>query len=101
VFSLSWLARRLPHVAWLQPFRITLPEISEAEREKRRRRANVYAGVELIIMAVIIPFGYFVLELMFLSETTAIEIALVGASSILLFALGVMAIRSSRRQGRR
>ena len=100
VFGLSALSRRFPDVGWLQAFRHAVPELGAKERERARRRANVYAGVELILMGLGLPMGYVVLTVMFFSDFTSTGIALVAACSILLIALGATAIWRSRRRPR-
>lgn len=44
MFVLSRLARRFPHVAVLQVFRLPVIQMSETERERRRRSGNRMAG---------------------------------------------------------
>src|SRR5213593_2241491 len=55
VFGLSALSRRFPHVAWLQVFRYDRPQLSQEHQARMRQRSNIYAGVELILMGIILP----------------------------------------------
>ena len=97
VFALSLLARRLPHVGWLQIFRDAFPPQTEEQRRLARKRGNFYTGVEFILMGIILPLGYGALKGMFFNEFTTLEIVIVTAASILCFGLGIAAIVSSRR----
>lgn len=101
LFGLSWLANRYSTVAWLQAFRISLPELTEEQRERQRRRGQVYAGIEFILLGMIIPAVYFVMTLMFFTTPSRTGMALVALSSVLCFAIGVVAIWRSGKPRRR
>ena len=88
VFVLSRLARALPHIAWLQVFRLPLVEMSEEERERRRRSGNRMAALEIVIAGVALPLVYFISTIMFFSEPTPIPTLIVAACSILCIGLG-------------
>ena len=97
VFGLSALARRYPHVGWLQPFRIERPRLSEEQQAKIRQRANIHAGVELILLALVLPIGYFIVTLMTWGDASTLGITLVLVGSVVLAGLGVTAIWRNRR----
>lgn len=97
LLGLSALARRYPEVAWLQAFRDAFPRLPEKERARMRRRANVYAGVEMILMGLALPLGYLFLTVMFFNAFTPLKTTLVLAASVLLIGLGCTAIWRSRR----
>ncbi len=97
VWGLSTLARRRPEVAWLHPFRTAFPRPTEEQRQRLRRRANVYAGAELILMGLVIPMGYVALTVMMFSDFGAVELTVVAAISLLCIGLGVTAIVRNRR----
>jgi hypothetical protein len=97
LYGLSALSRRFPHVAWLQLVRFEPPRMSEAQRARARRRTNVYTGVELIMLGVGLPLAYVAMTVMFFSDISTIEMALVLTGSALLIGLGVTAIWRSRR----
>ncbi|MGH8543571.1 MAG: hypothetical protein ACREX3_08060 [Gammaproteobacteria bacterium] len=97
VFLLSLLARRFPHVGWLQLFRYNV-RLSDEQRAKIRQRANIYAGVELILLGIVLPIGYFVLTVMMFNEPTFIGSILALGSSLLIITLGVVAIWTNRRR---
>ncbi|MGQ0641563.1 MAG: hypothetical protein ACT4P6_12485 [Gemmatimonadaceae bacterium] len=96
IFGLSLLARRLPNVEWLQHFRFD-KHLTEEQKARMRRRANVHAGVELILLGVILPLGYVALTVMFFNSFTPMGIALTLAGSGLCIALGVTAIARRNR----
>lgn len=97
VFVLSRLSRRFPQVAWLEVFRYDLPRLSEKQQAKNRQRANVYAGVELILLGIVLPMGYAALTVMFFNSFTPMATTLVFAGSLLCIGLGVTGIWRSRR----
>lgn len=97
LFGLSALARRFPHVAWLQRFRFELPRMSDEQQAKARRRANIYGGVELIMLGIGLPMAYVAMTVMFFNDITAIEMALVLTGSALCIGFGITAIWRSGR----
>ncbi len=97
LFGLSALSRRFPHVGWLQHFRFDLPQLSEEQRARMQRRANVRAGVELILIGMVLPMGYVVLTVMMFNNITAKAMAIVLAGSVLCIGLGITAIVRSNR----
>jgi hypothetical protein len=96
-YGLSMLARRYPDVAWLRAFRFRFPQPSEAQRAVMRRRANVHAGVEMILLGVCLPLGYAALTVMLFNSFSTLGVIAVLAASALCIGLGVVAIRRSRR----
>jgi hypothetical protein len=92
MFGLSELSRRFPNVGWLQPFRYERPRLSEEHRARMRRRANVHAGVELIMIGIGLPMAYVVLTVMMFNDITAKAMAIVLTGSALCIGLGVTAI---------
>ena len=98
VFGLSELSRRFPHVAWLQHFRIPRPHLTEEQRARMTRRANVYAGAQLILLGVILPLGYVVLTVMTFNTVRTGTFAIVLAGSALCVVLGIAAIVQSMRR---
>ena len=94
VFALRSLASRFPQVSWLQMFR--LPQLSEAQRAKQRRRGNVMAGLELILLGIIVPLGYGALTLMTFSDFTTAGVLFVAAGSIACIGFGVTAFWQNR-----
>jgi len=98
VFGLSALSRRFPHVAWLQVFRYDRPQLSQDHQARMRQRSNIYAGVELILMGIILPMVYFVGTVMFFNQPTTTGTVLSLGGSVLLIGLGATAIWHNRRR---
>jgi hypothetical protein len=97
VLGLSALSRQFPQVAWLQVFRYSPPQLSEAERASMRRQSNLFEGVRFILMGIALPILYGAATLMLFNDFTFEATALVLAGSVLCIGLGVRAIRRSRR----
>ena len=95
--GLAALSRRFPQVGWLQAFRYNFPRLSEERQARIRRSSNIHAGIELILLGVILPLIYFASSLMMFNEPTTKGTVLVGAGSVLLIGLGVTAIWRNRR----
>src|SRR5437762_9878756 len=70
LFGMSALSRRFPHIAWLQLFRYNAPRLSEEQRANLRQRANVHAGIELILLGIVVPMVYFASTVIMFSEPT-------------------------------
>jgi len=100
IVGLATLARRFPHIGWLHAFRRAFPQPSASQRATMRRRADFHAGIQLILMGLVLPLGYVALTVMFFNDFTRTGIALVAAASLALIVLGGLAIRHSRRTGR-
>ena len=98
LIAISTLARRFPDVAWLQLFRLNTPQLSNEQRAKLRQRSNIDAGVELILIGVVVPFAYFAITMMTFNEPTILGAALAIGSSIVLVTLGTVAIWTNRRR---
>src|ERR1043166_9671974 len=89
VFVLSRFARRFPHVAVLQVFRSPVGQMSEAERERRRRSGDRMAALEMVLAGLALPFLCFASTIMFFNEPTAIATMIVSACSLLCIGLGI------------
>lgn len=89
VFVLSRLARWLPHVAWLQVFRLPVIQMSEEQKAKRRRSGNRMAGLEMVLAGVVLPLLYFGSTIMFFGTPQTIPTIIVTASSVVCIALGI------------
>lgn len=99
VFGLSSLSRRYPHVGWLQPFRFNWPQLSEEQRERMRRRANVHAGIQLILLGVAVPIVYVGSSIMMFNDPSVRGLTLSVAIAALLIALGITGVwRNARRR---
>jgi len=99
VFGLSALSRRYPHVGWLQPFRFNWPQLPPEQRERMRRRANVHAGIELILMGFAVPIVYVGSSIMMFNDPSVLGLTISVAIAALLIALGITGVwRNARRR---
>jgi hypothetical protein len=92
LFGLAVLSGRFRNLAWLQRFRFEHPRLSEEHRARMQRRAAVRAGVEFILLGLVLPPGYLMQEAMFMSDTSKTELAVVLAGSVLCIGVGITAI---------
>lgn len=77
----------------LRDFGAALPQLPKEQKARMRRRSNVYAGVQLILLGVSLPFGYHILSMMtFFNSVSRTENIVVFAVSGLCVALGITAI---------
>jgi hypothetical protein len=90
--GLSALSRRFPHIAWLQHFDVDVPQLSEEQKAKMRRRSNLRAGVKWILLGIVLPMGYAVHTVMLFSDITRTGMAIVLTGSVVCIAVGVTAI---------
>jgi hypothetical protein len=97
VFGLSVLSRRFPHVPWLQALRHAFPRLGNEQRARMRRRSDILAGIELILMGIALPLLYVAGTVMFFNNFTTTATTLVLAGSFLSIGLGVTAILRNRR----
>ncbi|HEV8510164.1 MAG TPA: hypothetical protein VGQ48_06890 [Gemmatimonadales bacterium] len=98
LFGLSALSRRFPDIPWLQLFRYNTPRLSDEQRAKNRQRANIYAGVELILLGIIVPMVYFAGTVMMFNEPTTTGITVSLLSALVLIGLGTAGIWRNRRR---
>jgi hypothetical protein len=96
VCGLSALSRRFPQIPWLQVFRYRAPRLTEEQRAKMRQRANRYAGIELILLGIVVPMIYFASTVMMFNEPTALGAAIALGSAAILIAIGITAIWRNR-----
>ena len=89
VFVLSRLAVRFPDVAWMQVFKRPVPNLTEEEKARRRRRANRMAGIEIILAGLILPLLYLLSKVMMFNEPTTFGLIIVGACSFACIGLGI------------
>lgn len=95
---LSVLARRNPHVPWLQAFNFR-SRLTPEQQKRLRRASNRTAALELILLGIMIPFGYIVLKLIFFNAMQPGEIVLVACLSLLCMVAGVVGLRQSHHDG--
>jgi hypothetical protein len=89
VFLLNRLARARPDIGWLQVFRLPVVQMSEEERERRRRSANRMGALELILAGFALPAVYFISTIMFFSEPSTIPVIIVSACAVFCIGVGI------------
>src|ERR671925_1983486 len=58
LFGLRALSRRFPQVGWLQHFYFEFPQLTEQQKARMRRLAALRAGLQLILLGIVLPIGY-------------------------------------------
>lgn len=97
LFVLTVLSRRFPQAGWLSPFRVLFPAPTEAERARARRVSDFDAGLKFILLGLGIGVLYVASRIMLFEDlggTGAVAAAIAATSCV---ALGILAIRQSRR----
>jgi hypothetical protein len=89
VFVLSRLSHRFPDVAWLQHFRLPVQHVSEEEKARRRRRARLMAGLEIILAGLVLPLLYIASKVMMFNEPTTLGLLIVLVCSLGCIGIGI------------
>lgn len=89
VFGLSRLARAYPDVGWLQMFRLPIRQMSEEERERRRKSGNRMAALQMILAGFILPFLYLASTVFMFENPSTAAMLIVGTLSLLCIGAGV------------
>ena len=100
VFGLSALSRRYPHISWLQAFHIKRPQLTEAQRARAQRRANIHAAIQFVLLGLGVPVIYVVSSIMMFSDPSRVGLIISGIIGFALIVLGIIAIWSSARRAR-
>jgi len=100
VFGLSALSRRYPHIAWLQAFHIKRPQLTEAQRARMQRSANIHAAFEMMLLGLGVPVLYVVSSIMMFNDPTRVGLIISGIIGLAFIVLGIIAIWSTRRGDR-
>ena len=100
LFGLSALSRRYPHIGWLQAFHIRRPQLSEEQRARMKRRANIHAAIQFILLGFGVPVVYVGSSVMMFNDPSIVGLAISGVIGFGLIVLGIMAIWSNRRRPR-
>lgn len=93
---LAGLARAFPHVGWLKVFRFPVIQLSEEERQRRRRSANRMTALEIMIAGLALPLLYLFSTVMMFNDFETIPTIVVGACSVLCIALGIWLFARNR-----
>ena len=100
LFGLSALARRYPHIGWLQAFHIKRPQLSEEQQARIRRRANIDAAIQFVLLGFGVPVVYVVSSVMMFNDPSTVGLIISGTIGLGLIVLGIIAIWSQRRRPR-
>jgi len=95
-FVLNRLARALPHVAWLQVFRLPVLHLSDEQKAARRRAGNRTAAVELILLGLALPLLYVASTVMLFNDIKTSAMVLVGGCSVICVGLGIWLLVRNR-----
>jgi hypothetical protein len=96
VFGLNRLSRAFPDIEWLQNFRLPTVHLSEEQKARRRRRANLTAGFEMILAGLILPLLYLASKVMMFNEPTTVGLIVVGGCSLACIGLGIWILVRNR-----
>jgi hypothetical protein len=70
--------------------------LTPQQKAQLRQSNERAAGVEFILLGVVVPLGYFGLNLIFFNEPTLAASLLVGGVSVVCIALGIAALVRNR-----
>src|SRR5919108_1195187 len=96
LYGLSALSRRYPHIGWLQAFHIKWPQLSEAQKARMQRRANIRAAFQFILLGFGVPVGYVVSCVMMFNDPTVLGLTISGIVGFGFIVLGIVAIWTNR-----
>ena len=91
---LQALPRKWPQLAALQAMR---PQRSEEQRARIKRRGNIFAGIQLILLGLGMPVVYVASSIMAFSDPGRVGLGISGIIGFALMLLGIRTIWSSRR----
>jgi hypothetical protein len=97
IMVLGWAAQRWPDVEWLRHFDFS-SHLTPEQRERLQRRDFALGGMQFVLLGLVIPLGYLVLEAMTFSSVTTLELVLVGAVSLVCLGVGVYGVSRSFRR---
>jgi hypothetical protein len=100
LFGLSALSRRYPHIGWLQAFHIKRPQLSEAQKARMQRRANIHVAMQFILLGFGVPVVYVASSFMMFNDPSTVGLIISAIIGFALIVLGIVAIWSSRRRPR-
>ncbi len=100
LFGLSALARRYPHIGWLQAFHIKRPQLTEEQKARMQRRANIHVALQFILLGFGVPVVYVISSVMMFNDPSTLGLTISGIIGFALIVLGMIAIWSNRRRPR-
>ena len=100
LFGLSALSRRYPHIGWLQAFHIKRPQLTDEQKARMQRRANIHVALKFILLGFGVPVVYVISSVMMFNDPSPLGLTLSGIIGFALIVLGMIAIWSNRRRPR-
>jgi ABC-type Fe3+ transport system permease subunit len=100
LFGLSALSRRYPHIGWLQAFHIKRPQLSDEQKARRQRRANIHVAIQFILLGFGVPVVYVGSSVMMFNDPSTLGLIISGIIGFALIVLGITAIWSNRHRPR-
>ena len=100
LFGLSALSRRHPHIGWLQAFHIKRPQLSEEQRARMQRRANIHVAIQFTLLGFGVPVVYVASSVLMFNDPSTVGLIISGMIGFALIVLGIIAIWSNRRRPR-
>lgn len=94
VMLLGWLARRHPEARWLRAFNLR-DRLTPAQQRELKRSSDVAAGMQLILLGIVVALGYVALTVMLFNEFTTGGVVLVTVCSLGCIVAGVIGIGKS------
>ena len=74
------------------------PQLPPEHRQKMRRRANIIGGLQLILLGIALPFGYYMFSMMmFFHSVSRTENIVLATASVACVVLGVAGLVRSGR----
>ena len=79
-------------------FHAAMPQLPPEQRNQQRRRSNIFGGIQLILLGIILPFGFYIFKMMlFFSSVSRTENIVLFTASGVCIILGIVAIARSAR----
>ncbi len=88
-FVMNRLSYAFPHMEWLRYFRLPAPDISEKEKERRRRGDNRRVAFEMAGLALVLPLLYVGSTIIFFNEPDSLVLRVLCAISVALIGVSV------------
>ncbi len=88
-FVINRLSYAFPHTEWLQYFRLPAPDITEAEKERRRRQGNRHAALEMAGFALLLPLLYVGSQIFLFNEPDTVVLVVVCGISLAIICVSI------------
>lgn len=74
------LARRYPHIGWLQAFHIKRPQLTEEQKARMQRRANIHVAIQFILLGFGVPVVYVISSVMMFNDPSTLGLTISQSS---------------------